>query len=429
MHVKSPLLLSVIALFAAAVPAARADTLTLGSTLAAPATVTEANQADSAFWPTAIAGGQQFTAPEDGQITAVKVKGMVIATPGHKPVNEIHFQTLDPQPDGTMQVALSSQPFDLPYTGDQNQVSQFNPTNLCINRGEVLAFNDEGGWDGITDKTGPYPNGAPFRIFGAIPGSSTNQFSKDNGTKNGMTLAPPVLLRGEELLMQYTMVTGDDRSYECGGPLRDPNGNVIRNMQVTPSQDVYVTSDGSFTVFGYCGDARQDCAAGIATVAVNGQQIATGQFSTPKQNSIKVPMKMSTADFARLSALPGSKWTATVTLTTPNQGTVTGGIAMHSSGGAMHVVKKQRIYVRGNRRMTPAAFCGLPTGCAGTATLTVKGKIVAKARFATKTRGKISISMRIPASIYRQLKKKPVLGSLAITGPLGSDMQPVLLRH
>jgi hypothetical protein len=423
MHVKwSSLFIAMLALGALCAPVAHADIVTLGSTLAAPATVTQSNQADSAFWPASINGADPAV-PADGQVLSVRVKGMAIQPSGApKPLNEIHFQTLDGNT-----VYLSSAPFDLPYTGDPNQISEYKPENLCVHKGGIVAFNDEGGWDGTG--TGPYRTGVPFRVFADAPASLTNQFSKDNGTKNGMLLAPPNLLRGTELLLQYTLATGDDRSYECGGPLRDPNGNVIKNMQVTPKQDAYVSSDGSFTIFGYCGDARQDCTGGVATVTAFGQTIATVPFSSVKQKSIKVPMKMSTADFAKLAALPGSKWTATVTMVTPNQGTVVGDIAMHASGGAMHIVKNQRVYVRGNRRASPAGFCGVPTGCAGTAALAVKGKVVATAKFVSKGSGKITINLRLPASIYKQLKKKPVLGSLAITGPLGSDAQPVLLRH
>jgi hypothetical protein len=424
---RSGVVVSVLAMTAIAAPAAHGATLTLGSTLAASATTTQSHQADTTFWPATI-GGASYKAPENGQVVSIRVKGTAIQPAGAPaPVNMIHFQALEPQADGTMKVDLTSAAFYLPYTGNPDQITGFKPQNLCLHKGDVVGFNDEGGWDGTG--TGPYAGGAPFRIFGSASDSSTRWYSRDNGTKNGAVLAPSALLDGTELLLQYTMVTGDDRSYECGGPLRDPNGNAIARMRVTPKQDLYVSSDGSFTVFGYCGDARADCAGGKATVTYKGKPIASGAFSTKSQGSIRIPLKLSTADFARLSALPGSRWTATLTLTTPGQGTVSSTIAMHSRGGAMHVVKGQKVYVRGNRRLSPAGFCGVATGCAGMATLTVKGNVVAAARFATKSRGKITISLRVPARIYRQLKRNPLAALLAIAGPLGADSVPVLLRH
>jgi hypothetical protein len=448
-----PLSVSILAALAVA-PAAHADVLTFGSDLSGTAASSindsqriQAHGPDTAFWPLALATNGATEVPEDGQITSVTIKGTVFREQGAAPpANLIHFQSLDPAAaDGSRKVYLTSGDFYLPI--DQpNAVTTFTPDNLCVHKGGTWDFNDEGGFAYGGSLTAPldyshYNSGAPFGVFALVPGSTTAQYSAGDQTKNGFTLYPSTTsqdinhpygntFRGLELLMQVKVATGDDRSYECGGPLRDPSGKVIPRMQVTPKQDAYVTADGNFTIFGYCGDAYKDCNGGVATVTVNGQQIATAPFSSVKQKSISVPMKMATADYARLAALPGGKWTATVTMTTPDQGTVTGDIAMHANGGgAMHIVKKQRVYVRGNRRLTPAAFCGVSTGCAGSAALTVKGKVVATAKFATKSKGKISINMRVPAAIYKQLKKRPLAATLAITGALGSDTSPVLLRH
>jgi len=455
MHVKL-FPMSLLAVAALAAPAAHADVLTFGSDLSATAATSindtqriQAHGADTAFWPLALATGTATQVPADGQIVSVTIKGTVFKEAGaHDPLNLIHFQTLDPAAaDGSRKVYLTSGDFYLPI--DQpNAITTYNPANLCVHQGGTWDFNDEGGfaYAGSLDPNGPidtnhYVAGAPFGVFGLVNGSTTAQYTAGDQTKNGFTIYPQTAnqnidhpygntMKGLELLEQVKVATGDDRSYECGGPLRDPSGKVIPRMQVTAGQDAYVTADGNFTIFGYCGDAYKDCAGGTATVSVNGQQIASAPFSQVKQKSISVPMKLSPADYARLSTLAGGKWTATVTMTTPDQGTVTGDIAMHSSGGgAMHLVKNQRIYVRGSRVLTPAGFCGVSTGCAGTATLKIKRKVVATAKFAAKTRGKITITMKVPASIYRQLKRKPLAGSLTITGPLGSDTQSVLLRH
>src|SRR3954451_18204376 len=147
MHVKSPLLVSLLGASALLAPAAHADVVTLGSDLAAPATVVQSSQADTAFWPIAVKGAPA-TAPAAGQILSVRVKGMAVRPDGAAPpLNDFHIQTLDAEAGDVMKVYLSSSPFSLPYTGDQNQINEFKPDNLCIHQGGALGFNDEGGWD------------------------------------------------------------------------------------------------------------------------------------------------------------------------------------------------------------------------------------------------------------------------------------------
>src|SRR5438128_7506886 len=89
-----------------AAPAASAAVTTLGSDLKAPADVVEAHGADSAFWNVALLSGGHTAAPVGGQVTSVRIKGIVLNDPTGrtKPRTMIHFQTLQPQGDGTMKV-------------------------------------------------------------------------------------------------------------------------------------------------------------------------------------------------------------------------------------------------------------------------------------------------------------------------------------
>jgi len=197
------------ALFIAAAPAHAARRV-YGSSLRAPATIARANGADSAFWPAAIRGHGPG-APVRGQILAIRLKGTALRPAGAPdPLNEIHFQHLVRRANGTMFVAQTSQPFRTPIGGRRNQVTTFRPENLCVARGDVIAFNDEGGFAPPW-----YSNGVPFRVFGSVRGSSTAQYTADNQTNNGATFNGGRVRHHEELLMQLVLGTGPDLGVPC----------------------------------------------------------------------------------------------------------------------------------------------------------------------------------------------------------------------
>ena len=98
---------------------------TFGSDLSAPANSIEPeggihpfyngvwNGADTAFWNTKLANGGQVTAPRDGQIVEVRVKGTAVAgphpwNPSVPPRALVHFQVLHPQPDGEKKTPFAS---------------------------------------------------------------------------------------------------------------------------------------------------------------------------------------------------------------------------------------------------------------------------------------------------------------------------------
>jgi hypothetical protein len=196
---------------------ASGGTLLLGSSLAAPASLTKQHPEDSAFWNELIRG-VDAGAPLAGQVTKVRIKGTVAAAPSPsapQPLNEVHFQTLVPQADGTRKVQLTSEAFRLPIGVSPDTVSEFAPENLCINKGEFVDLNTEGGFDATH-----YPNGALFRFFGEVANSRLAEFHKHEGTGNGMLLAP-AYTAGQELLLQVEIAYGDRASFACGGrPLK-----------------------------------------------------------------------------------------------------------------------------------------------------------------------------------------------------------------
>jgi len=434
-----------VVLLTIALPAtASAEKITLGSDLSAPATITQANGADTAFWAQTV-GGNALDIPVDGQIVAIRVKGSALKEQGAAdPATLVHFQSLDPAgPNGARVVYKTSQSFNMPFDNPA-AITEFVPENLCVRRGGAVAFNTIGGfkWGGSLDAPlddNSYLNGTPWQIFASARQSTTNWYSKDNGTKNGMTLTPAggadaregygAAMAGTELLMQVVLATGDDVSFECGGPRRDGNGNVMEEMSVNAGQQPYVSADGSFRIVGYCGSRIGDCAGATMTVTVNGRTVASGTFSAKEATSFTVPLKLAQADYVALTQAAGSQQEAIVTMASA-LGTYTGKVTLRTKvSSALSVVKNQKTYVLNNRSLRPAAYCGLPAGCSGTATLTAKGKTLARATFKTTKAGAVFIKMKLTKPAFRKLKKaKVMLAKLTATGSFGTSSESLLLR-
>ena len=313
-------LLGALAALALAAPA-HAAKLTLGSTLTADATQIEAHGQDTAFWPITVAG-KSAAFPEDGQITAVTVKGTVLREKGAAdPANLIHFQSLVPEGDsGLTRVWLTSGDFFLPI--DQpNAITTFEPENLCVKQGGYLAFNDIGGFEYGGSLTAPldpahYHNGAPFQITAPVANAVTARYSAHDQTKNGDVLNPFAgndqgkpngsLNRGQELLMRYVLATGDDRSQSCGGPRRHPDGTLVapkvHQLRVAGNgrQRPYVTKDRRFTVGVYCESPDAPC-LGTATLLRNGSALRrVAGLTVPAQTSARIPMRLSRRLFRKL---------------------------------------------------------------------------------------------------------------------------------
>jgi hypothetical protein len=291
---------------------AGADTVTLGSDLTAPATIAKAHMTDTAFWPTALASGGAFAAPADGQVLGIRLKGIVPAPtdPNAKPVNEVHFQTLAPQSDGTLKIVLTSGPVNVPIGGDPNQISTFTPENLCIAKGQLVDFNVEGGFDSTF-----YPRGVPFQVFGAVGGSGTAFYEKVGGTGNG-DIVRGSDMQDTELLMQYTIGTGTDASGVCGGtpaptPTPDPTPGPAKppaKMNVR-YQKIYVSSARVIKPGAFCPTKVTRC-KGTATIKVKGKVVASTAFSLRGGHTTHIQMKLSTGAYTALRKATGRKLAA-----------------------------------------------------------------------------------------------------------------------
>jgi len=228
-------------------PTAAGWLVSFGSTMTAPADVTEKSKVEEDLWSavtdyckehpsdplcvksyssirpgsvkasiaTAVPGSSAV--PGTGQILSIQVKGIALAkpAPAPAPLTQIHFQDLRPQPDGSVVVIETSQPFNLPSSGEPNQITTFVPTNMCVQAGDYLTLSTEGGAEAY------YPEGTPFQVFASSPGSTLDYFIGYEGVNNGAKFTGTPL-EGVELLMQATLGTGDQASSVCPGGTKAP---------------------------------------------------------------------------------------------------------------------------------------------------------------------------------------------------------------
>jgi hypothetical protein len=182
-----------------------------GSSLSAGATADQAHPQGDLFIPIAVPGATT-AAPSAGQVLSVKVKGIAVAStaPGAPPpMTAIHFQDVRPQPGGSYLIVTTSQAFNLPTSGDPNQVSTYAPTNLCVMAGDRVSVTTDGGFDPTF-----YPMGVDFRIFAPTPGAATAFFQSPSGSSNGEHITP-TQLSNVETLMQITEGTGTNATPLC----------------------------------------------------------------------------------------------------------------------------------------------------------------------------------------------------------------------
>lgn len=178
--------------------------------------------ADTALWNVAVARGRA-SAPAPGQVSAVSLEGCAEpAAGGPPPLTQIHLQTLAPVGRGAFKVELTSQSFALPVCGENgagaHTVSTYRPSGLCIDAGDYVALNDEGGF-----VAGFYRAGVPYRVIRAEGNARMDSFVMGGGTGNGALLSPAVRAAADgfadnahqELLLRATLATGASAVSYC----------------------------------------------------------------------------------------------------------------------------------------------------------------------------------------------------------------------
>lgn len=182
---------------------------------------------DTALW-NATLPSWPARAPANGQALEIRLEGCAerVAN-GPRPLAQIHFQDLEPLPGGGARVRLTSQAFEIPVCGERgasgSRVSSYRPINLCVRRGDFVAFNDEGGY-----VPNVYRSGVPYRVLAAAPGARAISFLRGGGTNNGDVFRPAdrsandgfATNPGVELMMSVTLGSGADANRVCGGTRR-----------------------------------------------------------------------------------------------------------------------------------------------------------------------------------------------------------------
>jgi hypothetical protein len=253
--------------------------------------------ADTALWNLA----KHAIAPEAGQILKIRLEGCARPSPGGPPpLREVHFQALSPFAGGGATVNLTSQGFEMPVCGEganSSTVSTYEPTNLCVNRGDYVDFNDEGGYvENI------YRNGVPYDVLGSVRGATTDSFIRNNGTGDGANLEASYVgaMEGfasnanEELMMQMELGTGADARYVCPGGSKDAPP-VLPEIRISPQTDG-INRSRIVEIAVYCRPAG-GC-PGTATLTVPGRgrrarAVGATQFDLPGGTTAHVAVRVS----------------------------------------------------------------------------------------------------------------------------------------
>ena len=145
--------------------------------------------ADAALWSVAQASGLP-RAPATGQAVKVSLEGCAqpagdglrAAHPDPLPVALPPCRVVAPRSTSPRSRSTSR---SVDGTGlAARTVTTYEPINLCVSQGDYVDLNEEGGFVEHI-----YQNGVPYRVLGAVPGSTTNSFIKGNSTGNGATLS------------------------------------------------------------------------------------------------------------------------------------------------------------------------------------------------------------------------------------------------
>jgi hypothetical protein len=288
-----PLLAVVAAL--AMTTTAHAEVTTFGSDLTAPANRANAHGADTAFWNSALASGLPVTAPAEGQITTIRVKGGVLtSTKDNRLARLIHFQILRPLDGGRNRVQLTSAGFYLPRTNDQQVITTYAEpklVNMCVKKGDRVDLNTIGGFE---FRPNDAVAGSELNVFSDVPGSTANWYEKDGGTNNGATLPSSTEMPGQELLMQSWLATGPDASDFCPGGYRQ---HIFRGIKIVAApQPALKARQRRIRLKGECPGVNYGGCFGKVTLTatLGGEQVTLGSRSfsirSGYKDTIEVPI-------------------------------------------------------------------------------------------------------------------------------------------
>jgi hypothetical protein len=235
--------------------------------------------ADTALWNVAQGSGSPRM-PAAGQAVKVSLEGCAKpAAGGPPPLTQIHFQDVSPLPGGGARVNLTSQGFEIPVCGQGgasgSTVTTYEPTNLCVSKGDYVALNDEGGY-----VENVYRAGVPYQVLGRVKGSTADSFLMNGGTGDGALMSPSdrapdfgfAINQDEELMLQVALGTGRDARYVCAGGTKDAPP-VLAPISVHRQTDG-INHSRIVAVAIYC-RPTPGC-KGVATLTLGGRVVSVG---------------------------------------------------------------------------------------------------------------------------------------------------------
>ena len=297
------LVLSALTLMCLAPATAGAEVSDFGSGLGSPANLHTNHGSDTSYWNV---GQGVYTAPAEGQVTIIKLKGGVHPNPrlrdteAEKFAQMIHFQVLRPRGDGSLKlVERSTGHLEIPLADAQQAqelVTTYRPVNLCVKRGDYIAFNTIGAHEYRDLNAQDGQQGARYQVFGRVPDQSTQWYEKDNGLNEGVTIDPSPFppMQGWELLMRTTLATGPDASDMCPGGYAQ---HIFRGLEFEEHpQPTVRTKTSSVRLKVFChGENYGGCFGDLALDAtLDGVPTRLGdvKFSVPNSHTetIEVPL-------------------------------------------------------------------------------------------------------------------------------------------
>lgn len=275
--------------------------------------------ADTALWNVAQASGSP-SMPAAGQAVKVSLEGCAQpAQGGPPPLTQIHFQDISPLPEGGARVNLTSQSFEIPVCGQGgaggSTLTSYEPINLCVDRGDYVAFDDEGGY-----VENVYRAGVPYQVLGRVNRSTADSFLMNNGTGDGAVMSPSNLApndgfainQNEELMLQVTLGTGPDARYVCPGGTKDAPP-VLPPIAVHPQTDG-INHSRIVAVAIYC-RLTPKC-KGVAALTLAGKVVSVGHggFSLRGDTTSHLPLRVAPSLMGLIRKDDGVRTTLTATV-------------------------------------------------------------------------------------------------------------------
>jgi hypothetical protein len=193
---------------------------------------------------------------------------------------------------GHMQIPVSASP--------ENVVTRYVPVNLCVKKGDVVAFNTIGASEYRRSSLDPNYQGAEYQVFGRVPPANVQWYEKDNGLNEGTKILPSPAdqLQGQELLMRTTLSSGPDASDICPGGFAQ---HIFRGADINPppkvSPIVVRTKDRAARIRIFCHfENYGGCVGKLRLLNASQQEIGSARFDVihGQTQAVNVPLSDAT---------------------------------------------------------------------------------------------------------------------------------------